>query len=153
MGTMIINLQDKTYVRAFGLLSPEEQECLRKVGRDNCLFYSSFDRWDTVPKGNTFSKQDTYAIKPDYQPEPETMDLEIKKGNEDGVGGGKCWLGIWTNEPEYKDMNFPFFFVHLHCLPSMENFEGFYLKDGDNVVVEIEWVARYYRNVVARFGV
>jgi len=33
MSELINKLKDKKYVRAFGLMAPEEQECYRKVGK------------------------------------------------------------------------------------------------------------------------
>jgi len=119
MKTIILNLQDKNYVRAFGLMTPEEQECYKKVGRSNCDCIVN-GKWDTrTGSGNEFDPDYTYAIKPDYKPEPEFVDLEVKEN--DG------WLGC----EKTKDMPIYYVeadFIHLHCLPSLPNFEGFLIK-------------------------
>ena len=118
MNEMIEKLKDKDYVRAFGLMKPEEQECLKKVRKENCVIFN--DTW-ALPYQlcQPFENRFTYAIKPDYQPEPEFVDLEIVEGK-DG------FLGVYNKEP-IPMTNFPF--VHLHCLPSLPNFEGFYMPD------------------------
>ena len=65
---MITKLKDKTKAQAFGLMSPEKQECLKKVGKKNCLSYSILGCWEQV-EDECFVSVSTYAIKPDYQPE------------------------------------------------------------------------------------
>ena len=74
---LIEKLQDKTYVRAFGLMTREEQACFEKVGKKNCLYYSVAG-WDGA-ETDFFVNISTYAIKPDYQPEPEYWDCEIER--------------------------------------------------------------------------
>ena len=39
MNEMIKKLKDENDVRAFGRMTPEEQECFRKVGKKNCLCF------------------------------------------------------------------------------------------------------------------
>jgi len=138
---MIEKLKNKKYVRAFGLMKPEEQECFKKAGKVNCSHYNG-DEWDPVCLG-LFNRNSTYAIKPDYKPEPEYKDIEItQQGN---------WLGI-TRPWAWDYSRFPFDFTHLHCLPSLPNFEGFYLTSGDKQTeVRPEWVSRHFPNVIARF--
>ena len=75
MNEMIEKLKDKNYVRAFGLMTPEEQECFRKVGKKNCLCFHGA-QWgegmgDLYNGNDCFNYRFTYAIKPDYQFEPE----------------------------------------------------------------------------------
>lgn len=115
MNKLTEKLKDKNYVRAFGLMEPEEQECFKKVGKRNCLSYTNIG-WSTT-KVVAFSDYITYAIKTDYQPEPEYVDLEI-------VLGKTLFLGV-----EFDDclnLNVPHKFVNLHCLPSLPNFECFW---------------------------
>ena len=117
MKELIEKLKDKTYVRAFGLMSPEEQECFKKVKQKNCLIFCTDCSWDeTLDIEADYVNIYTYAIKPDYKPEPEFVDLEIERS--DG------WLGVskWGDDA----MFLPFEFTHLHCLPSLPNFEGFW---------------------------
>jgi len=111
---MINKLKDKTYVRAFGLMSPEEQECLRKVGKKNCEYYDG--NW-TNSYNPIFVAGSTYAIKPDYKPKPEFVDLEIII-----VGG---WLGVQIPGPGFP-IELPYIFTHLHCLPSLQGFQCFW---------------------------
>jgi len=119
---LIEKLKDKTYVRAFGLMSPEEQECFEKVGKENCLGFSeAISPWKDIGVG-TFLKSMTYAIKPDYQPEPEFENIEVKRADCDGYD----WLGIHDGGCSFS---LPYAFTHLHCLPSLPNFECFYRKD------------------------
>jgi len=117
---LIEKLKIKYYVRAFGLMLPEEQECFREVGKGNCLWYYSNSWSGNSMSDNCFSNHMTYAIRPKYQPEPEFVDLEIiQQGN---------WLGI--TRPWAEDYSrFPSDFNNLHCLPSLPNFEGFYMPD------------------------
>ena len=100
----------------FGLMSSEERECFKKVGKKNCLCFHG-GQWGGPNNSNDcFNYQFAYAIKPDYKPEPEFVDLEIERS--DG------WLGVskWGDDA----MFLPFEFTHLHCLPSLPNFEGFW---------------------------
>ena len=137
---LIERLKDKKYVRAFGLMKNEERECFRKVGYDNCLRYVAKDSWTKSSTHDLFSNITTYAIKPDYQPEPEYVDLEITE--EKGLLGVRAGFHCVTLIYE---------FTHLHCLPSLPNFEGFYLKDSADVEVRPEWVSRHHPNVKAKF--
>jgi len=119
--TIIEQLKDKTFVRAFGLMEetlPGSQACYRKVGKNNCLVYTIQGDWK---KGTAhFIDISTYAIKPDYQPEPEFVDLKIEKIKQ----GNYVWLGAWTK----AERSLPHSFTHLHCLPSLPNFAGFWYK-------------------------
>jgi len=224
MNDLIEKLKDKDYVRAFGLMKPEEQEVLESVGWQNRLVYI-LNKWRTDSgkiKGN--EREDlTYAIKPDYQPEPEP-EPELDKGLYEELrsiviasipGNGKepvwdgsvigkpnqhtlvkmglveCfrgyyfptqkgrevyknyqpepepepkyvnleieefadgentkWLGVW-NTPEAFFL--PHQFTHLHCLPSLPNFDGFYTSRAGLVEVDFQWVSRHMPGVVARF--
>lgn len=119
---IIEKLKDKEYVRAFGLMTPEEQEILRRVGWKNRLQLATnynyenkffYEEWidDCDKIQNKGRHHLTFAIKPDYQPEPEYVDLEIV-----ALGG---FLGIKSGNTDI----FPFPFTHLHCLPSLPTFE------------------------------
>jgi len=120
-------------------MSEDEQEVYRKVHRENCLIYEPKGEWSkthiTSFHSNYFDNSSTYAIKPDYQPEPEYMDLEIE------LKGGH--LGCWITQTEWQP---------IHTFVSLSNFEGFYLRGSDNVEVRPEWVARYYPKVYVRLG-
>ena len=105
----------------FGLMSSEERECFKKVGKKNCLCFHG-GQWGGPNNSNDcFNYQFTYAIKPDYQPEPEFVDLEIVRHAE-GTVEQTWWLGVWAD----KRAELPHAFTHLHCLPSLPNFEGFW---------------------------
>ena len=106
---------------AFGLMSPEEQELLRKANTSNCLFYNPGGNWLTIRCDMDFDRDRIYAIKPDYQPEPEFVDLEITKHAE-GTLKQTWWLGVWADER----VDLPHAFTHLHCLPSLPGFRYFW---------------------------
>lgn len=106
---LVEKLKNKDYVREFSRMSKEERELYKKVGARNCVRYSSvlgtcgwYDAFD-------FYEQFSYAIKPDYQAEPEYEDVEIKQSEPFGV------LGITIDGQ----------FHALHEIPSMPNFRGF----------------------------
>jgi len=117
--SVIEKLKDKSYVRAFGLMEetlPGSQECFRKVGIDNCLLYG--DGWNLA--GGEFIEYYTYAIKPDYQPEPEFVDLEIK------VYDGKLVVEWGQHAPIYPSSGICPDFTVINCLPSLPNFHCFW---------------------------
>ena len=147
MNEMIEKLKDKDYVRAFGRMKPEEQECFKKVGAINCLFYNYHGKWEvlTEDKAN-FMNCNTYAIKPEYQPEPEFVDLEIVEIKDTNDIN---WLVVVKKDGRHGFL--PYILTHLHCLSSLPGFAGFYLKDSKEVQVDFGWVARYFPNVIARF--
>ncbi len=99
MQEIITKLKDKTKVKAFGLMEPEEREVYEKVGKKNCLYYGgTITEWIEVAVGyESFSSKDTYAIKPDYQPESEFVDLEIRQAKDFlGIEAGRS-LGVLIN--------------------------------------------------------
>ena len=116
MNELIEKLKDKNYVRAFGLMSPEEQGLYRKVKSQNCIRFW-IDRW-TQAEGSSFNPSLTYTIKPDYSPEPEFVDLEIVTNDK--------WLGVWKKTEAAKYAFLPFQFTPLNCLPGLPNFAGFW---------------------------
>ncbi|MHC4324087.1 MAG: hypothetical protein ACYSUX_07425 [Planctomycetota bacterium] len=127
MNEIIEKLKNKKYVRAFGLMSEEEREVYRKAGRENCDLYGINGNW-IDDKMRVFYNHETYAIKPDYQSEPEYVDLEIKKYEQSKQLGCKIkWLGVFDRDAPFE---LPHYFTHLHCLPSLENFEKFWIYGG-----------------------
>ena len=120
---------------AFGLLSPEEQECLKKVGKENCLVYCPSNIWQQSNYG--FNNTATYVIKPDYQPNPEFVDLEIT---------------LVANLLGTYDKGI---FCPLYKLPSLSNFECFW-KNHCHEVIYLDMVAKIIargHKVYARFRV
>jgi len=150
MNELIEKLKDKKKIQAFGLLSKEEQECLKKAGKNNCLVYTIQGDWK---KGTAyFVNVSTYAIKPDYKPEPKFVDLEIYEYKD---SFDKKWLGV--NRDSNCDF-LPYNPTTLHCLPSLPNFEGFWYESDDttppNIYVVIGYVAKTIssgKKVYARF--
>jgi hypothetical protein len=128
---LIEKLKDKDYVRAFGLMTLEEQKCFEKTGKENCLYYSGYNGWRLIG-GVKFYKEYTYAIKSDYQPEPEFVKIRIYKSNDD-------FLGIYK---ENAYIQLPHNFVHLHCIPSMPNFDHFEREDKNSLKVAFEDISR-----------
>jgi hypothetical protein len=128
MNELIEKLKDKNYVRAFGLMKPEEQECFRKVGPDNCDIYCTSSKWEDASGGGDFCIIWTYTIKPEYQPKPEYVDCEIVKHAQGDIEQ-TWWLGVWKSSRGKIYKFLPYEFTHLHCLPSLPNFEGFHSKE------------------------
>ena len=73
---IIEHLKDKSKARPYGLRSPEEQEIFRKAGKPNVLYYSINGTWELLTNPSWYSDS-TYVLNPDYQPEPEFIDIEI----------------------------------------------------------------------------
>lgn len=123
MNVLIEKLKDPDYVRAFGLMKPEERECYKKVGAKNCLVYDGHSGWiQLMAEINPWCKKDTILIKPDYQPQPESKDIPIK------LCGG--WLGICqNNDGEDCGVTLPHYFTHIHALPSLPGFRGFWYDE------------------------
>ena len=80
---LIDKLKDPKQAQPFGLRSKAEQELLTKAGRPNCRWYDE-DGWN-VQKCDSYCKETTYILKPDYEPEPEYEDIEIE---------GSLWLMV-----------------------------------------------------------
>jgi len=149
---LIEKLKDKTYVRAFGLMEellPGSQECFEKVGEKNCLRYKGRDESQLWVQAYLFGKTDTYAIKPDYQPPEEFVDLEIVEHEH--------FLGVSQSE-KTAGLFMPHNFTRLHCLPSLPNFVEFWTSSGDPIrmrrIAIIDAVAKLIREgkkVYARF--
>lgn len=147
MKELIEKLKDKNYVRAFGMMTPEDQECFRKVGKKNCSVFGAYAKWLEAREGECFKNTSTYAIKSNYKPEPEFVDLEIKNIN-------NALLVVPTVEA-YSFLSGP---TRIHKLPSLPNFEGFYGEDelvkGGGVFTFAENIARQIsegKKVFARF--
>ncbi len=117
MQEIITKLKDKTQVKAFGLMEPVEREVYEKVGKENLLFYTNYDNW-IEPMGGYghFKGTVTYAIKPDYQPEPEFVDLEIRQAED--------FLGIEAGRVEGVLINVDF--TRLSYLVDDPNFQCFW---------------------------
>ena len=132
MNTEIIEkLKDKTYVRAFGLMEPEEQDCLKKAGKENCRIYSCDGVWILTQVTGDWNRSYTYAIKPDYQPDPEFVDylIEVCDGEDGDESDLKSFLGV-----KHKLDNNPILpreHTYLYALPSLPNFECFWYDDID----------------------
>ena len=57
--------------RIFADMTAEDQECLKKVGRQNCQYFNSATMWMNLNEiGDNFVATSIYRIKPDYLPEP-----------------------------------------------------------------------------------
>jgi len=144
MNELIKKLKDKNYVRAFGLLSLEEQECLRKANKDGAvILYNHPNEWQSSSRWNFSNPSLTYAIKPDYQPEPEPefVDLEIVKHSQ-GTVEQTWWLGAWKYSDLEEHKFLPHLFTHLHCLPSLPRgafhyFEKFWFNDEEGNICKI----------------
>lgn len=111
---LIEQLKDPKQAQAFGIYQqyyPKKEETLKNAGKEN-LLYHDLPEWRAKKEARFFSYS-TYILKPDYQPEPEYVNLEIEL--EDG------FYGAWR-ERELL----PCIFTHLHCLPCLPGFHGFW---------------------------
>jgi hypothetical protein len=132
MNEIIKKLKDKTYVRAFGLMTQEERDCFKKVGKGNCVYFSSSNGWfGCIEDSCGFMIEYTYAIKPDYQPEPEYVDLGIYHNT------AYKYLGADLEDGYY-------FIQNLSGLP---NFEGFYINKYS------DWTPAEYQRISHRIEV
>lgn len=142
----LIEQLKKDDVPALCFLSSEAREFLfkeRKRGNVLTLCACGCEaQW--VRADEELSAHKVYRLKPDYKPEPEYVDLEI------GFEGGFCgFYGACSD----KGILLPFAFTHLHCLPSLPGFVGFFYDDL-NFTARFEEVAtkkRDGKNVIARF--
>ena len=124
MNELIKKLKDKNYVRAFGLMSDEEQECFKKIKEKNCIKYNGCAGRDAVwMQAYSFCSTDTYAIKPDYETDPDYEDFEIKTFSTKR-------LGISYRQKCFSNPNS--IMIPLHELPSLPNFEEFWTNSGDS---------------------
>ena len=130
----------KNNEKPFGLLSEEEQECLKNIAKSKSIEMFNWERWE---KGDweVSSVDSAYRISPDYNPEPEytTLIIEVK----DGI------LGV-----EWSSLQF----IALHEILDMPNFRGFFAKDDKTSTehfVHIDGVAKSLEDhkVFARFKV
>lgn len=120
---LIAKLKDVNYVRAFGLMSEEEQRIYKEIGINNCEMLSGFTPsripiWDSDGL-SAFVFLNTYRIKSYYQPLPEYEDIEIITTY---IGGHKE-LGIWFTLSEDKREWIP-----LYKIPAMPKFKEFWRK-------------------------
>lgn len=136
MNDLIEKLKDKNYVRTFGLMTPEEKECYKKATLSNCLVFANVEWYQAFGNGlRQFDVNYTYAIKPDYQPELEFIKCKIEEY--DG------YIGIWTENTLLK---FPHNFIHLHCVPSMPQFDHF--ETETKLEISTEDVSRLIKNKI-----
>ena len=73
---IIEHLKDKSTAQPFGLRTPEEQEIFRKAGKPNVLYYCVDGTWEILTNPD-WCCDSTYILRPDYQPEPEYIDIEL----------------------------------------------------------------------------
>ena len=151
MNNMIEKL--KKNEKQFVLLSPEEQAFLKSLPENTIEFLldANYVKWELLISPG-FTPMSTYRIKSDYQPKPEYVDLEIVALKCSNFGRHVEWLGVLSVSADFL----PFDFTHLHCLPSLPNFDCFWIEDDDKKVVHIaiHHVASYIREgkkVYARF--
>jgi hypothetical protein len=145
---LIEKLKDPKQAQPYGILSEDEQAVLNKAGMSMCRVYCG--TWEPTG-GMYFCENSAYILKPDYEPEPEYEDYEIRD-----TGG---LLGIQNDCGERRIFHFdalPYDYIHLHCLPSLPNFVGFYVAPktpGERpiLMVNVATAIREGHTVVARF--
>lgn len=121
----------KQNLKPFGFNTKEEQRVFYRVGYDNCECYCQQSvnpvQWSKV---YAFAAEFTYRIKPDYQSEPEYVDLEIVKRISTIGCSAFALLGC-----EYAGI-----FIPLHYLLSLPNFVCFKYAEG-TARISIKYVA------------
>ena len=124
MNELIEKLKDKNYVRAFGLMKPEEQKCLEEANGKNGVIVLLNSGWE--PGNMAFDCPHlTYAIKPDYQPEPEFVDLEIHETED------SRYAELRSLQADYKGYS-----LDIADLVSLPDFVGFHYDEETAVGLE-----------------
>lgn len=104
----------------FADMTKEEQECLRNHNAYCQWLMTNLSWQDKLANDSSFCNTDIYRIKPDYQPEPEYVDIQVVRCEQ--------WLGVSKSGlPLPMGFILPHEFTHLHCLPSLPGFRGFWL--------------------------
>lgn len=112
--------------KPFGLLQPEEQECLKKVRNKNCVFYTVDGDWEDTAGLDSFCIGQVYRIKPDYQPE---------------VGVAKGVPIVWNDVNEVLPKEPTDYlcaevsgegFHNIYIAHTWSKADGFYIKTGED---------------------
>ena len=124
MKELIEKLKDKNYVRAFGLMKPEEQKCLKEANGKNGVIVLLNSGWE--PGNMAFDCPNlTYCIKPDYKPEPEFVDLEIHETED------SRYAELRSLQADYKGYS-----LDIADLVSLPDFVGFHYDEETAVGLE-----------------
>ena len=114
---LIKKLQDNKAHRIFIDMSEEEHQVLWKLKEKGFVqVLTNMMKWTVYSSG--LLNIDIYRINPNYQQEPEFVDLEITVNGQ--------WLGIVSNDIKVL----PFVFTKLYELPSLPNFVEFRYENG-----------------------
>jgi hypothetical protein len=98
MKDLIEKLKDNKV--CFGLLSEQEQECLKKAGKGNCQVRGSRNLWEPAFSGG-WNFELTYRIKPDYQPEPKEKKLPVENHSNNWLMAEGDNLTAFLNRPDF----------------------------------------------------
>ena len=130
MDELIKKLKDNKVGWMF--LSKDEQDCMKQANDEGMIQNLKYDGdWEGFAKPWALlghGSNEIFRIKPDYQPEQEFVDLEIVKHSQVTVEQN-WWLGVWKYSDLEEHKFLPYLFTHLHCLPSLPNFQGFFVGD------------------------
>lgn len=121
--TLIEQLKDKKQAKPFGLHNKEAKEIFETARTKNCFVYWTDRIWQT-PVSDCFRVEFTYILKPDYKPGSEYVDLKIDLH--------EGFYGAWSPCKEDESVVLPFRFTHLHYLPSLPEFDCFWLDEGNS---------------------
>ncbi len=144
---LIEQLKDPKQARPFGLLKkyfPQKARQIESAFPDGCLIHSARGEFfEMRATAREPSLNCTYILKPDYQPEPEYVDLEIELLANGFYGACKDKKCIGP---------LPYAFTPLHCLPSLLGFDHFVSEGGQTLHLEhIAQTIRISKKVYARF--
>lgn len=93
---------------AFGILSDELQEAANAIGKadgDWVYFSGLRDKWNKpIHDGTPFENCNTYRLRPDYEPESETVECEIYAMDDTRQFERVKGSGVWSNLSEVIDM-------------------------------------------------
>ena len=82
--------QLKKNEKPFGLMSEEMQVKIKKIGKENCEYYSTTNMWFEGIRISGFYNENTYRLRPDYAEKPEIEECEITLNPESNIWGYKC---------------------------------------------------------------
>ncbi len=136
----IKKLQDPKQARPFGLLSKEEQDCLRKANLCGAVLMYRV-KWTSAAKWDFDCPWNAYILKPDYEPQPEYEDIEVVADVEGALRLKHSIFGKFGH-------------LRIDIISSRRGFVRFWYDDDDESYTCLENVATRIREghkVYARF--
>ncbi len=133
---LIEKLKHKDLAQPYCLLTKKEKRILKDAGYKNRLVLQVDGTFFSDAEGNK-QNLDVYILKPDYEPEPEWIDIEIVEGGQ--------WLKLKENQPGKPGNTWL-----LDCVAN-PRFVGFVSDSGWVRLEEIATRIHNGQKVIARF--